>query len=68
MARADAEAAVSRRRDRFDSEFEREKAICAAWFQPDLTDEDRAWLRKHFELAEIRIPTVDVSWLEMESI
>jgi hypothetical protein len=53
---------------RADSEFEREKAVCAAWFQPDLTDEDRAWLRKQFEIAGLKIPTVDISWVEMESI
>jgi hypothetical protein len=46
-------------------EWEREKALSAAVFQPGLTEDDRAWIRDHLELAGARIPTVDISWITL---
>lgn len=48
--------------------WEQEKALCIAWFQPDLTDEDRSWLAGHLELIGQKPPKVDTSWMTMESI
>ena len=47
--------------------WEREKQLCALWFQDGLTDEDRTWLREQIELSGERVPTVDTSWLSMET-
>ena len=46
--------------------FSQDRALCAAWFNPYLTDEDRDWLRRQFEFAEVRVPTVDISWITTE--
>ena len=43
-----------------------EQRLCAAWFQPDLTEEDRDWLRRHIELGGQQVPEVDTSWIEMD--
>lgn len=42
--------------------------LCKAWFNPFLLEEDRIWLRKHFELANAAIPTADVSWITVEFV
>lgn len=49
----------------FLDQFEREKQICDLWFNAGLTDDDRQWVRAHLELAEIRVPTVDISWVTL---
>lgn len=54
------------KRSPFLNEFEREQRWCEAWFQADLTEEDRDWLRKHIELAGARVPEVDISWISFE--
>ena len=55
-------------RDDITDRWEREKALCVAWFQPGLTREDRDWLARHLELIDQRPPEVDTSWITMESI
>ena len=43
--------------------LDREKQLCATWFQDGLTDDDRTWLREQIELGGERVPDVDISWL-----
>jgi hypothetical protein len=45
-----------------------ERELCRAWFAPELTDDDRAWLQAHLELAGRRPPHVDISWIRMETV
>jgi len=37
--------------------LERQMQACEAYDQPDLTYEDRVWLRRHFELAGVELPS-----------
>lgn len=46
--------------------LERKKDLCRAWFQAELTDEDRSWLAGHIQLAGQEVPTQDISWITME--
>jgi hypothetical protein len=46
-------------------EWERQKSVCEAYFQPHLTEDDREWMRKHIELAGVRVPEVDISWITL---
>lgn len=45
-----------------------ERELCRAWFQDGLTDDDRAWLQAHLELAGRRPPHVDTSWIRMATV
>ena len=48
------------------TEYEREVELCRIWFNSHLTDEDRDWLRGHLDLADVHVPVVDISWVQME--
>lgn len=39
---------------------------CAVWFNPELKEEDRDWIRTHMEMAGGLIPEVDISWVSTE--
>lgn len=43
-----------------------QRALCEAWFNPHLNDDDRAWVRKQLELCDQTIPEVDLSWITLE--
>lgn len=46
----------------------RELELHRAWFNPDLTDDDREWLRRNLKLAEVEPPEVDLSWITVEGV
>jgi len=49
-------------------DLQRIQDVCSAYFNPSLTDDDRAWVAKHLELCGQPIPEIDVSWITWEKI
>jgi len=47
-------------------DLKRIQDVCKAYFNPSLTDDDRAWIAKQLELCGQPIPEIDVSWMNWE--